>query len=271
MAASVVLLGAVALGWGGAGVAEVNAQEASAVGARFPHDKHLDKIRSCTGCHELDKKTWEQKGKVARNHAPCNTPVCHGEEWKKEPGDFCLTCHQKNLQVKYPPYRARGESDWVLAKFSHKGHIKDQGDKACQSCHATLKVKAPAKGSDARPVADMGDATHKACAKCHDKGQAPAMADCVGCHAERSGKVEPSASASWDNYRVTYAFRHADHAKASKKNECGSCHKNAQTDAGQAVPLPAMIDCEGCHNGEVAFNARGTECRRCHQIPEGLQ
>lgn len=269
--ALLLLLGASVLWWTGAGAREANAQEATtAVAGRFPHDKHLDKVRNCTGCHNLDRRTWEQKRKVASNHSPCNTAVCHGEEWKKDPGDFCLTCHQKNLKVKYPPYRQGSESDWVVSGFSHKAHIGDKGDKACQSCHTPVRrVSKPRAGSSERPQADMEEAGHKACAKCHAKGQAPAMDDCQGCHKVNQAKG-PEGS-DWNNYRVSYAFWHQDHAKKSKQNECSSCHSNVMTGAGQAVPRPEMISCESCHNGEVAFNARGTECRRCHQIPEGLQ
>lgn len=268
--AVLLLLGGAAIWCVGAGAREASAQEGAASVGRFPHDKHLDKVRNCTGCHNLDRRTWEQKRKVAYNHSPCNTSVCHGEEWKKDPGEFCLTCHQKNLKVKYPPYRQGRESDWVVSGFSHQAHIGEAGDKACKNCHAPVRrVRKPKKGSDQRPQADMNQAGHKECAKCHARGQAPAMSDCQGCHKVNQDKG-PEGS-SWSNYRVSYAFWHKDHARKSKQNECSGCHTNVMTGAGQPVPLPAMIDCESCHNGEVAFNARGTECRRCHQIPEGLQ
>lgn len=262
-------LASVALWLGAWGVGgEAAAQDGA---KRFPHEKHLDKIKNCTGCHVLDKATWEQKAKVASKHEPCNTSICHGEEWKKEPGDFCLTCHEKSLKVVYPPYRGRGASDWVTAKFSHKDHIKDQGNKSCEGCHAKVKVAAPKKGEKLlSPANDMARASHKECSKCHAKGISPAMADCQGCHEPSTGKVAPLASSQQDNYRVSYTFKHEAHAKTAKGNDCVGCHRNAMTGAGQAVPLPAMKDCESCHDGAKAFHALGPSCKRCHSIPGGL-
>lgn len=250
--------------------ATASAQEAP----RFDHGSHVERVTDCSGCHSLAKGTYEQKGRVGAGHKPCNNSICHGNEWTSKPKwSFCNTCHvdAKNLRnLRYPPYRRRDQSDWLVDSFDHKAHI-EKAKGACEDCHGDARVRKPRTWTTDVPGNDKTDAGHKACSKCHGKQAQPAMADCTGCHTPRAGrKVGVAKSATWYQDRVRFGFWHKDHEKISKNKDCGSCHNNVMVGKGQAVPLPEMKACESCHDGKTAFDAKGVQCRKCHLVPDGL-
>jgi c(7)-type cytochrome triheme protein len=248
---------------------------ASQESPRFNHETHLERVIDCTGCHTLHKKTYEQKLVVGTGHKPCNSKLCHGAEFSKRVPKwaFCNTCHadKKNIHKRhYPPYRRRSESDWLVDKFAHDTHIERTSGK-CKTCHADQKSRKRRKLTAKIPKNDKGDAGHKACASCHAKKVRPLMKECRGCHSLRAGReVAVAKSSTWYNDRVRYAFWHKAHEKDSRNKDCQACHANVRVGAGEAVPLPTMESCESCHNGKVAFDARGTQCRKCHLVPAGL-
>lgn len=253
---------------------------------RFSHAQHAERTPDCTGCHRISEASgWQERqlvgtGRGGNEHRPCSNGGCHANQWgSRTASAFCWTCHTGTLRtVRYPPYAVRGESEFYLKPFSHKAHIRE-GNKGCEQCH-TLAKKKPLKAPrgakkdellwDGR--VDMVTVGHQVCGEriCHGGEIKPHMSSCAGCHVQRGDQeVTPLATASTSSYRVKYAFDHAAHEKGSGDGACATCHINAAVGAGEVVPMPPMVSCEGCHNGSRAFSALGHACRRCHLVPEG--
>lgn len=269
--------------WACLGVGEAQAEGRKGA---FSHAQHGDKVKECTGCHRLSEATgWVERqlvgtGRGGNEHRPCSNGGCHANQWgSRAASAFCWTCHTGTLRsVRYPPYAARGESEFYLKPFSHKAHIRE-GNKGCEQCHVQAKkrpLKAPRGAKRDEMVwddrLDMVTVGHQVCGEriCHGGEIKPHMSACSGCHVARGeAAVEPLQTASRTEYSVRFAFDHAGHAARSGEGACASCHTNAAVGAGEAVPLPPMVTCEGCHNGTRAFNALGHACRRCHLVPEG--
>jgi hypothetical protein len=265
---------AIALGsWSATAFAQATPQA-----PRFDHQGHTAKVKSeldCNNCHKLSPKNgWAQNlpvGKAGEVHSACSAAGCHQAQYqdfsKGRNSAFCFTCHTSKLgkALVFPPYRSRSESDFHLAKFSHKDHMRE-GMKGCELCHSPLKKQK--SGS----VKEMSTVGHDTCgnAICHGERVPPQLALCTGCHIDRPKelKVAERASSEMTGYRVDKLFSHTDHAKKSKKDQCGTCHVNVAVGAGTRPPLPPMIACESCHNGTDAFAALGTLCKKCHVAPE---
>ena len=230
---------------------------------RFDHGLHPDHVKDCNRCHQLKAEdNWRQKvrvGKAGGLHAAC-TP-CHLEKWTQfNPAKglgFCQSCHvgltrkrPRFKQVAYPPYRSGADSPFFLPTFSHGQHIEQQppGEKpACHQCHGSLASKQ--------------NPSHETCGKtdCHGERVLPGMASCEGCH--RLGRAKGQRVDTV--FAVDRAFSHQNHARHTEGTTCGDCHDNVATPAGESVPMPAMITCEQCHNGQAAFSALG-DCLKCH-------
>ena len=89
------------------------------------------------------------------------------------------------------------------------------------------------------------------------------MNDCTSCHLKREGAQDRVVVMV--GVRVVDLFSHTEHAHKTGKNECTGCHVNAKVDRSMHTPLPAMADCTSCHDGDQAFDALGSGCRRCHE------
>lgn len=260
--------GRIALGCWLLGVAGSSAPAAAAP-KRFDHVQHERSAKlSCNRCHKLRRRDdWSTRRPVGARgevHSPCSDAGCHAQEFRRIRGrrrNFCLTCHQKRIsgRLRFPPYRARGASDFVLGTLSHPSHA---GVSRCGRCH--VDQAGGSRGLDFAPVghARCGDAG------CHAK-VAPKMTDCAGCHRPKTGAVGVRASREKDLYRVTRRFDHEAHARAARRDDCGDCHLAAAIapSPGGAVALPNMPTCERCHDGRTAFAALGTKCGKCHAKP----
>ena len=263
-----------------AGVPGPDGLSAQGKPGRFSHQQHGKNAENCTSCHRISAATkWLEKGKVAtgrggNEHRPCSNGGCHANQFTtRRAGAFCWSCHVGTLRsVRYPPYRRRGESEFVLQKFSHKAHIRD-GNKGCEQCHTPEKKKKTRKKADPRTETDMIAVSHQVCGEtiCHGDKVSPMMSECASCHAVKAegAKVAPLATSVWSNKRVAVAFGHTEHMKASKEDACGTCHTNTQVGTGEVIPLPMMQTCESCHDGTRAFSALGFDCVKCHVVPDG--
>jgi hypothetical protein len=248
------------------------AAEATAAPPRFDHfgggkEKKHGTVK-CNDCHRISASAaWKQDEFPGKDHKPCESSGCHAGKlvnFDPRKPDFCLTCHERGPGGRgidihrrvYPPYRAGSAAQLhSLVSSDHAKHVEAQ---KCEACHDRAKV--PGK-------VEMTVRGHDACGACHGSKSKPAMDDCSGCHVK--AEASPGlASAQWTDYRVEHQFTHAAHEKASKKNDCLSCHQNTKVKKGDRVPLPAMKDCTGCHDGEQAFDALGSQCRRCHEAAQ---
>jgi c(7)-type cytochrome triheme protein len=228
-------------------------------GQRYSHPDHAAKLAArgqqavdCRSCHQLAPGSFAPLAVGRQDHHPCVD--CHiGAEFAR--GDRCLTCHSSIRTMKpgkpwFPPFRKTDEFHVAFAHAKHVALTAKNGD--CGGCHGATGGKA-ATG-------------HPACARCHANGTLPDMNFCGGCH--KPGAA-PSAEAGNDfaapsAFRVA-AFSHARHQQASKA-ACTSCHATPEADGER----PPMKQCESCHDGKNAFDARGNHCGRCHKTTEEL-
>jgi hypothetical protein len=244
-------------------------------GERYSHAGHGQAMGKkgqaspeCRACHFLDARTFAPIAPGALDHKPCVD--CHrGSEFSR--GPRCLTCHSSVRAFKpgkpwFPPYRSPGE---FHVTFSHPRHVEllaaSRAGEQCGGCHLAQDPAAPSGAKSG-----FG---HGACATCHAGQAAPDMNDCGGCH--RAGPPERGPRPIADKpgpYRTTERFDHLRHAADAKKRGqtpvCTSCHVGlaAQNPPGR----PRMESCESCHDGQRAFDARGTGCARCHTAPAGF-
>ncbi len=232
---------------------------------RFDHLSEKHATVACNDCHDRSKSNgWGHVRFPKKDHKPCENAGCHaGKLVKFDPRkpEFCRTCHVAgpgghgiNIhKAVYPPYRSGEHSQFTLASSGHKTHVEAG---KCEVCHTHDRAESGGP--------DMVFTGHRGCAGCHESKAKPAMATCNGCHVKKAPE-EALASSTWSDYRVSNLFTHASHAKKTGKNECASCHVNAKVEKGVHTPLPAMADCTSCHDGDQAFDAVGSQCRRCHE------
>lgn len=217
--------------------------------ARFSHARHEDARLPCADCHPLSPA-----GEVlVAGHAPCAR--CHADDFGRRAPTICGACHNatepwRTLTAdRAPP--ARTEFGATLDHAKHPG--------ACASCHALRTASAqlrPPRG-------------HRACtgAGCHasDRGPAPRLTACEGCHVR--GVVEQRAAqraaAPWS---VRASFEHAVHARARDGGAlaCTTCHDDLRGASLRDLPGPRKQTCAPCHDGTVAFALTDTACTRCH-------
>jgi hypothetical protein len=93
------------------------------------------------------------------------------------------------------------------------------------------------------------------------------MNQCEACHQPGPAPAKPPSSLKEASvFRVSARFSHLEHASKAQARGvgtvCASCHVGlgAQEPPGR----PTMQSCEGCHDGKSAFDARGTQCGKCH-------
>jgi hypothetical protein len=236
-------------------------------GERFVHQFHAAQMQAkgqqsprCNVCHLLDARDFSPIAPGRFNHKPCID--CHsGAAFQR--GPRCLTCHSNIKAFKpgrpyFPPYRSPGE---FHTTFSHAKHVSmiarsPQAD-TCGGCHAKQEGRAPGKLNKG----------HSACASCHAGQASPDMNACESCHFSGPAPPKPPTMAAANSpFRVTAHFEHASHASHAAKRgvraACTSCHAGL---GNQEPPgRPTMQACEGCHDGTHAFDARGTQCSKCH-------
>lgn len=240
---------------------------AAAEPKRFDHFQEKHAEVACNDCHRRGEKQKWRHVTFPKKHKPCENSGCHAGKVlsfdPRKPG-FCRTCHLpgrggrgiNSRRLVYPPYRKGEERQLALASSDHAKH---QEAGKCSDCHE--RDEAHSGGPD---VVLVG---HEGCAACHGKETKPAMDQCGGCHVKKDQTVM-FASSEWSNYRVANVFSHEKHEEKTGKNECTACHVNTKVKKGTQVPLPAMKDCLSCHDGDQAFDALGSQCRRCHESPQ---
>ena len=249
-------------------------------GDRFDHAEHAAKARQkidCKTCHRLDTRSWNlvMPGK-RNNHEPCAS--CHKKDWF--PGHVCTTCHPGgNLKhAVYPPFQTPSA---YHVGFSHAGHVRavaaTPAAARCGGCH-------PREDPSGERAAST-EMSHKGCATCHAGGGLAGKIDmnqCGSCHQTGAAATQLASTAKLPSiYRVTSAFSnkevretefHAGHSKRTKAKgvdaPCAKCHLGLEQ-ANVAPRRPSMQSCEQCHNARISFDARGTQCYRCHVKREG--
>lgn len=146
----------------------------------------------------------------------------------KIPNDYCEKCHK--MEVEQP----KG------VMVNHQKHLKE--GVTCQDCHAGLVHKA----NEFKP------------------GNERFHNICIGCHAEKSVKLETNGSTGCTAcHSVLTEITPADHGghwmanhgKSSSKQNCGECHLAASAGSHGAMSQPASF----------AVAQQGDQCASCHQ------
>jgi c(7)-type cytochrome triheme protein len=223
-------------------------------GQRYSHPDHAAMVQKrgqgavdCRTCHQLAAGSFQPLVVGRDDHKPCID--CHGgADFAR--GPRCLTCHSSISKMKPGrtwPFSKPGQFHVVFDHPKHVALTTNRGE--CGGCHGGAGGKA-----------DMG---HVACARCHSAGTLPDMNFCGGCHKAGAGEEREAEEAS--AFRVP--FSHARHKDVSRA-PCISCHVGLAT--AQKIERPPMKQCESCHDGKQAFDARGTHCGRCHKSPQSL-
>jgi len=146
------------------------------------------------------------------------------------------------------PEPARNESSGGVI-FDHVLHVQDN-DMACDDCHSG--VEASTSGLD-NLLPDMD-----VCSDCHDVED---DAECGSCHVNPD---DPEGSM----YITTYSQKFAHEKHLARGFECETCHASLlMPDEPDASPLPAMPDCQSCHEMESA----SLECATCHMPDDVLR
>jgi c(7)-type cytochrome triheme protein len=222
-------------------------------GQRYSHQDHAQRVQrkgqsavDCRSCHQLASGSYQPLAVGREDHKPCVD--CHtGADFAR--GNRCLTCHSSINTMKpgkTRPFPRPGEFHVMFGHAKHVALTTNRGE--CGGCHGT------------GGPAEMG---HLACARCHSSGTLPDMNFCGGCH--KPGKGEESTLQEPSAFRVPFSPpRHREVSRAP----CLSCHVGLATK--DHVERPSMKQCETCHDGKQAFDARGTHCGRCHKSSQTL-
>lgn len=214
------------------------------------HRKRNVKIDDCAGCHAVEADGGLAAPGARKDHLPCASSGCHQSEYAARAPKICGICH--DAAVPWAKTISRpGKAvtvEW-FESINHASHLA-AGKATCETCHGDKRTGAPAPRN------------HRACSTCHARGQPPAMTDCAACHAGS----KPSKQAS--PWSVSATFEHTKHAvdpRSRKPTACTECHTQIPAAKDLAsVAAPRMADCDGCHDGKLAFKTTGFGCARCH-------
>lgn len=233
----------------------------------FTHAAHARRnvqIGSCAQCHALEADGRLTAPLAKKDHMPCAASGCHQTEFMSRSTKICGICHEAASPWQKATARAKPSPapDWA-GRMDHAAHLAKLGAPAaaagndgCTSCHGDKLAGAPAP------------AGHDPCAACHGRGQGLPMTQCSGCHVQQA---PAAASASPWSVRATFAHKqHATDPRTRGATKCVECHKQVAASKDLAsIKAPLMADCEGCHDGKVAFKTTGFGCARCHTLPAG--
>jgi c(7)-type cytochrome triheme protein len=237
---------------------------------RFDHDAHTASLAKmgkpaalCNSCHPSSaagEPTLTGKREHARCFEGCHTFSSSCSTMAAGLGQVCAACHPTLKSACLPSLPPKPGLSFE-AKFSHGRHTQAgaSAEPLCLRCHA---VQAFAAGA-----AEPTTSAHRDCSGCHERGAAPLMNKCDGCH--RS--PQPTLAAAPNPYRLE-SFDHRSHMKHAKQSACLGCHQDLQKTGNEnSLPKPQMASCQAqCHNGKVAFTATGTSCTKCHQNQPGV-
>jgi Zn finger protein HypA/HybF involved in hydrogenase expression len=254
------------------------------------HNVHVDDLGlDCTACHAAEEGAPAGDNRVALSQRPYHTACadCHEEiAAAEEDGPRCKVCHTAPVELDDWP-----SGEVVLGKFSHAKHVDPNGRvnketgvrQDCTFCHAAGE----SGGNPSRP-------NHPQCGSCHAGANAVSPVidlkgdskTCLGCHsldrieahltARRLGQPQPpSAADAWANprgrvYRDIVPLPHARHVQRrdGAAIDCVTCHAAilGQTDVAAATAVPAMTDCQKCHDNASFVGGKylTKECRVCH-------
>jgi len=218
------------------------------------HEKRQVNINDCATCHSIATDGTLAPPGDKRDHMPCAKSGCHQNEFLAKAPKICGICHESAAPWQKNTSRPGKTFHEWFQTMNHASHVKAAGGAAnatCQGCHGEKLTG----GNIPR--------NHAACARCHGKGQAPAMQDCAACH-NRTKPSHPAAS-PWS---VSANFKHTQHAtdpRSKKTTSCVECHATVAGSKDLAsIAAPKMSQCDSCHDGKVSFKSTGFGCARCH-------
>ncbi len=245
---------------------------------RFPHVLHTSDDPQmlayqgrglvCNDCHPQEEVEAGRAPRPGGNdHSPCDE--CHKEEFYKEPGSFCLICHESvDLTgvgaTKMQPFPGRGFLRILASNFSHQIHSDSERMEtevgfhvSCNDCH--------------KRDADTGEPMlpgHETCVRCHT-GQSKSsvrMSQCADCH------VDTNLDISRSRILITpgLTFEHGAHVKDRQGAVigCQSCHASiTSSQTVNDVSIPPMQECAKCHQdpARTPERVRIARCEVCHE------
>jgi hypothetical protein len=253
------------------------------------HKLHIDDLGlDCTSCHAAEEGAAAGDNTVRLSQRPYHTACedCHDEIGTAEDFDspYCKVCHTGPAEVEDFP---SGKVD--LGPFSHAAHVDPNGRinketgvrQDCAFCHQPSASGASPSQPD-----------HPQCASCHAGANAVSpkidlagdSQTCQGCHSltrieehltsRRLGQERP-AYQEWETgrgrkYQDIVAFPHNKHAQRldGAPIDCATCHAAVltQTDVTSGSAVPAMTDCQKCHDNANFVNGHALtkNCSVCH-------
>jgi hypothetical protein len=207
--------------------------------------------------HQADQHHMKLVGKHDLKCASCHPQGAHLTR-----SVTCANCHAlPHGGTSSPCETCHNVDDWKTVAFTKHTYDPEQlpgkhRTLACLACHPAFQFKH----------------TSVRCETCHVKDQPHEdLGACRRCHSPLTWKkVAPDqqTSAQATIFRVKSKFEHTAHARLvtarGQKPTCNPCHVGLDF-----RKRPTMESCEGCHDGKGAFDARGTQCARCHEAPRG--
>ncbi|HET7503915.1 MAG TPA: cytochrome c3 family protein [Kofleriaceae bacterium] len=216
------------------------------------HKKRNVKMEDCATCHVLDNDGTLAAPLSRKDHLPCANAACHQSEFAARAPKICGVCHDSAApwaKIAARPTRRRG-LEWFEA-MNHSLHLGSGRTATCETCHGDKRSGAEAPHD------------HRACVGCHAHGAQPLMVNCAGCHSA-TGHSKVTAS-EWNVAALFEHTRHAVDPRSHKPTACTECHTKVATAKDMSVvTAPRMADCDGCHDGKIAFKTTGFGCVRCH-------
>ena len=244
----------------------------------------------CQLCHDVSG--WKSIKHEASQHRFAITGKhdlqcanCHAAGAHLSPTVTCADCHkQTHGGTRSPCETCHVVSNWKSVFF--KKHTFDPAllpgkhrTATCLGCHAAFQFKGVTTECESchhtKPHEDLGG-----CKQCHsplswkdvkpDHRTGAALPTGDKPVVENKTPIEQQASTDTTGiFRVKSSFNHVTHERQVKarglKPNCASCHVGTDF----IKQRPTMQACEACHDGKTAFDARGTQCDRCHQAPPG--
>jgi hypothetical protein len=217
---------------------------------KFSHQVHGEDKIQCATCHQGLENSKKVTSKLRLDMQACLE--CHAHQHVGQAVDNCAFCHTYIDKHWMPPNHER---DWKFLHGRAAANAPKTGSDSCSLCHtqttctACHRVEQPRSHNNfwrERGHGLTAQVNRNACKTCHTDDY------CIRCHQH----VTPqSHTGNWDN-------QHCLNCHLPLKNTpCLACHKNANSHAALAPPLP---------NNKIHQQATPNTCITCHAFGQNL-
>ncbi|MCI5223044.1 MAG: hypothetical protein D3924_10310 [Candidatus Electrothrix sp. AR4] len=163
-----------------------------------------------------------------------------------------------------------GMPDYDISLFSHEVHVSGMGF-GCVDCHSGIFEQA---AGTAKAVGDFNMASFaegKYCGACHDGSTAFSVKEEASCKRCHGSDMKQPRTIVFEKPVKAVVFNHTMHTDTIGL-ACADCHdglfkmKMGSSEEQPDFTMESIYKgkyCGGCHNGNMAFNAK-TQCIKCH-------